>query len=131
MNNGGDGTISSPVSFPPPNENCNFYFDFLDLFFSFFFSFYQPINPTLLIILFYFLFCFSDYTSLQLFLSCGEEVTIYSARVGYRDNGPPVSALPMSTDFTVNSWTNNLEDDVLEAQVYSSKQNNHDDTTRI
>ena len=113
--------------FLPPTKTVIF---ILIFWIYFAFSFYQPID-TLLIILFYFLFCFSDYTSLQLFLSCGQEVTIYSARVGYRDNGPPVSALPMSADFTVNSWTNNLEDDVLEAQVYSSKQLNHDETTQI
>ena len=67
--------------------------------------------------MYFILFCFSDYTSLQLFLSCGLEVTIYSKPVGYRDYGPPAFALAMRNDFTVNSWTNELENDFHEAQV--------------
>ena len=109
MNNGGDGTINSPVSFPPPVENCNFFFDF---------SFFKETKSSKLISFFLY-FYFSDYTSLQLFLSCGQEVTIYSRPVGYSDSGPPASGLPMSNDFSVNSWTNDLEDDFFEAQVYS------------
>ena len=115
MNNGGDGTINSPVSFPPPNENCNFYF----YFFYFFCFVILPIVPNELMEKKNFA-CFLDYTSFQLFLSCGQEVTIYSTPVGYRDDGPPVSGLPVSTAFTVNSWTNDLEDDILEAQVSST-----------
>ena len=62
-----------------------------------------------------------------MFLSCGQEVTIYSKPVGYRDNGPPAFAVAKSNDFTVNSWTNELENDFLEAQVNNeNNQNNLD-----
>ena len=81
-----------------------------------FFYFVYQCSPFPFIDIF-FLFCFSDYSSLQLFLSCGQEVTINSKPVGYRDNGPPVPALPVSKDLTVKSWTNELEDDFFEAQV--------------
>ena len=82
--------------------------------------------PTRTVIFFFFfynssshlLFCpVSDYSSLQLFLSCGQKVTIYSKPVGYSDKGPPVSGLPVSIDFIVNSWTNDLKEDFFEAQV--------------
>ena len=78
--------------------------------------------PSLLML--FILFCFSDYTSFQLFLSCGQEVTIYSKPVGYRDNGPPAFALAVSYDFSVKSWTNELEDDFLKAQVYNENNQN-------
>ena len=73
------------------------------------------------LIKFIIIFYSSDYTSLQLFLSCGQKVTIYSKPVGYSDNRPPASGLPVSNDFSVNSWTNDLEDDFSEAQVKQSK----------
>ena len=107
MNNGGDGTINSPVSFPPPNQNCNLLFLFI--------FFCVGIIGQLTC------FCFSDYTSLQLFLSCGQEVTMYAKLVGYSDNGLPVSGLPVSNDFRVDSWTNNVEDKFFEAQVFMIK----------
>ena len=89
----------------PPTKTVIFYY------YLFPFSSSQLINT---FIMFYFL----DFTSLQLLLSCGQEVTIYSKPVGYSNNGPPASGLPVRNGFSVNSWTNDLEDDFFEAQVY-------------
>ena len=92
----------SVVQFPSPNENCSFFF----------------LLPLLSLLKYLFSsFPLLDYSSLQLFLSCGQEVIVYSRSVGYSDYGPPASSVPVNNEFSVNSWTNGLEDEFYEAQV--------------
>ena len=72
---------------------------------------------------FFFFFFFSNYFDsefgpIQLFLSCGINVTIKSQMIGYGMGELPSPSLPSSLSFFVQSWENEEEELFNEAEVF-------------
>jgi len=56
------------------------------------------------------------FSPLQLFLSCGSEVSVFIQTVGYGFDGFPVNTLPSKFTFRVESWENGQEQEISDVQ---------------
>ena len=50
-------------------------------------------------------------------------MTVFSRAMGYGDRGLPSPSLPSKNEFIVSSWNNDLQQQLLEAQVHKNKTN--------
>ena len=55
---------------------------------------------------------------MQLFLSCGSEVTIYVQVVGYGVEGTTIPSTPLTQTFEVKSWTSEDEESFSIVEVF-------------
>ena len=84
-----------------------------------------PFKDIGLILCFLVLFCFvlivfffPEYGPVQLFLSCGLNVTIYVELLGFGITTTPLPSISSSRSFVSQSWENDQEEIFYEAQVF-------------